>query len=402
MTRARWSVVAGCVLGMAAGSGAVMAFTFSLFVAPLAEAFDWSRTTISLGFSAMTLTLALAAPLAGRVFDRFGVRRTLLCVIPVFALSVAAPSLMPASVPVYLMLFAIAGIVGSGQSGIGYVKLISQSFDSRRGLALGIAMTGTGVGGLILAQVVRVLLEHAGWRIGFAGLGAALLVIGWPAVWLLLREPAAPSTPTPGATAAVPLSGATRAEALRDRRFWAILVFVFLLTLAVNGAAGHAVPLLVGTGLTPSRAGSLLAVLALASLIGRIATGLVLDRVFAPRVATGVCALALNGLMLLWSGQGSAAAVLGLACLGFALGAEADLMGYLLGRYFGLRNFGELMGYNVATLSLASAVGVPLMGASFDRTGSYASALAASAVGLVIAALLIARLGPYAHRAADH
>jgi len=400
--RGRWSVVVGSLLGLAAGSGAVMAFTFSLFVAPLAEAFEWSRTTISLGFSAMTLTLALAAPLAGRVLDRFGVRRTLLVGIPLFALSISALSLMPGSIAVYLVLFALAGVIGAGQTPIGYVKVISQWFDDRRGLALGIAMTGTGVGGLILAQGVRVLLEQGGWRVGFAGLGAAILLIGWPAVWLLLHEPEPAAGPTPAFRGGAEVPGATRAEALRDFNFWAILIFVFFLTVAVNGAAGHAVPLLISHGLTSGKAAALLVAMALSSLIGRLVTGYVLDRAFAPRVAALVCLVALVGIGLLWSGASVASAVVGLACLGFSLGAETDVMSYLLGRYFGLRSFGELAGYTFGMLSLASAVGVPLMGMSFDFTGSYGTALVGVALGLLVATAVILRLGPYTFRATTH
>lgn len=398
-----WTVVVGSLLALTTSAGAVMAFTFSLFIAPLTQEFQWSRATISLGFSTMTLTLALAAPFIGRLLDRHGIRRTLMWIIPLFSLSIAAMALTPASVPIYLLLFALAGVFGAGHSPIPYIKVVSQWFDRQRGLALGLTMTGIGLGGLLLAQLVRLLLEQFGWRAGFLGLGVAIMVIAFPAVVALVREPVQ-DRPVPGGTATTlePEPGATAAQAVRDFRFWAILVFVFFLTMTLNGVAAHAVPLLVSQGLGAGTAASMLAALALSSLVGRLLTGYILDRVFAPYVAAFICALALLGIALLASGVSAVTAALGLACLGFSLGAETDAMGYLVSRYFGLRRFGELIGYTFATFSLASAVGVPLMGLSFDRTQSYTTALAVFGVGLVISILAIARLGPYTFRTEGH
>jgi MFS family permease len=397
-----WSVLVGCLLALATSAGAVIAFTLSLFIAPLATEFQWSRMTISLGFAAMTLTLAVTAPFAGRVFDRFGVRKTLLVVIPLFALSIASFSMLPASIPVFVLLFGVAGVLGAFQSPIPYVKVVSEWFDDRRGLALGIMMTGIGLGGLILTQTARLLLEHQGWRPAFMGLGAVIFVIGFTAVLLLVREPQGVRTASGQRASTAHLPGATVSEALRDFRFWAILLFVFCLSMTVNGIAANAAPLLVSKDITASAAGSMLAALALSSLLGRLVTGFLLDRLFAPYVATAICLLALGGMGLLWMGGGTVPALLGLFCVGFTLGAETDAMSYMMSRYFGLRSFGELVGYMFGAFSLAPAVSMPLLGWSFDATQSYGTALAGFAVGVVIAILAIVRLGPYTYRAQAH
>jgi len=392
-----WSVVIGCLLALATSAGAVIVFALSLFIAPLANEFQWSRTTISLGFAAMTLTLAVAAPFAGRVFDRFGVRRTLLVVIPLFALSVASFSLLSNSVPAFVLMFGVAGVLGAFQSPIPYVKVVSEWFDNRRGLALGIMMTGIGLGGAILTQTARILIERDGWRTAFMGLGAVIFLLGFTAVLLLVREPEGSRTASGRKASTQHLPGATVSEALRDHRFWFTLLFVFCLGMTVNGIAANATPLLISKGISASTAGSMLAVLALSSLLGRLITGFLLDRLFAPTVAAGICVLALLGMALLWTG-GTAPALLGLFCVGFALGAETDAMSYMMSRYFGLRSFGELVGYMFGAFSLAPAISMPFMGLSFDATQSYGTALAGFAAGVVVAIIAVLRLGPYTYQ----
>jgi MFS family permease len=379
----------------------VIAFVLSLFIAPLATEFQWSRTTISLGFAAMTLTFAVAAPFAGRVFDHFGVRKTLLLGISLFALSIASFSTLPASVPLFVLLFSIAGVLGAFQSPIPYVKVVSEWFDDRRGTALGIMMTGIGMGGLILTQTARLLIEREGWRTAFLGLGVVIFAVGFTAVLLLVHEPASSRIASGKRVSMEHLPGTTAGEALRDVRFWSILLFVFCLSMTVNGIAATAAPILVSKGVSVKAAGSMLAALAMSSLLGRLLTGVFLDRLFAPHVATTICILAFGAIVLLTIGGGTMPALLGLFCVGFALGAETDVMSYMISRYFGLRSFGELVGYMFGAFSLAPAVSLPLLGLSYDLTGSYNTTLFGFAAGLIVAILAIARLGPYTVSAAN-
>jgi MFS family permease len=394
-----WWIVAGCALALATSSGVIMAFTFSLFIEPLAAEFHWSRATISLGFSAAGLSTALAAPVMGRLFDRFGAKRTLLYVVPLYAFCVSLLAAIPPLAIAFVLFFALTGLAGAGHSPIAYVKVVSGWFDSRRGLALGLAMSGVGVGAVVMPQIARLLIDHVGWRVAYAGLGLVILGIGLPAVALLVREPmdrigdggASVNAPV----VSRPAQGASLREAMRDVHFLKIATFVTLLTLVGNGTIVHAVPLLMSHGYVREAAGYMLGALGVSSLLGRLLCGYVLDRVFAPFVAAGIACLGLAGVLLLWSGAPAPAPVLGLVCLGFSLGAETDVMSYLVSRYFGLRAFGELIGSLYAIFSVSAAVGAPLMGLSFDVTGSYQAALAGFVVALLVAAAMVLRLGPY-------
>lgn len=399
-----WSIVVGSLIALMTSAGAIMAFTFSLFIAPLTEEFQWSRATISLGFSVMTLALAISAPLMGRLMDRVGTKKVLLIAIPLFALTFLAASFIPASVPLFLVCFALAGVLGAAHSPIPYVKLVSLWFDRNRGLALGITMMGIGLGGAVLSKSLGVIIAEQGWRAGFVGIAVAIVALAIPAVAFLLREPAkTTSGETPNSIALTNAVGKSSSEVLRDSRFWSILVFVFLLTMALNGIAAHVVPFLELGGIERTTAASLLGALAGASLLGRLLTGFILDRVFAPLIAGVICIFGLIGLCILGFGGGTVpAAIAGLIFLGFALGAETDIMGFLIGRYFGMKSFGEIIGYTFATFSLASAVGAPLMGLAYDLNGNYDHALITFGLGLIVSTVVIVRLGKYEYPMVGH
>jgi MFS family permease len=135
-----------------------------------------------------------------------------------------------------------------------------------------------------------------------------------------------------------------------------------------------------------------------AVLIGRVGSGYLLDRVFGPRLAAAVFAAAALGIALLLLGAPPVAFV-GAFLVGLGLGAEVDAIAYLTSRYFGLRAFGKVYSSLFACFALAGALGPLIMGAGFDRTGSYRSVLIAFLVGNLFAAFLLTRLGPYRYRA---
>jgi MFS family permease len=132
-----------------------------------------------------------------------------------------------------------------------------------------------------------------------------------------------------------------------------------------------------------------------AGLIGKVGVGYLLDRCFAPYVAVCFyCGFAL-GLLLLWSGMTGGAVLMAVVLVGLGLGAELDVMPYVVSRYFGLRAFGEIYSYTFALFTLGGVVGPPLMGAGFDATGSYRLVLGTFVIAALTAAGLMTRLGPY-------
>jgi predicted MFS family arabinose efflux permease len=323
------------------------------------------------------LLSALATPILGRMMDRWGIRAVSLPGPPVFAASLGMLALSPGSPGAFIILAALAGVASTVQAPLPYAKAISAWFDERRGLALGIAMAGVGLGAIIAPQIARALIERVGWRGAYVGLGALTLAVAFPAVALSIREPAA-------------------REAARSAQFW-LMAGVFLLAGAgIMGANAHIVPLLTDRGLTPVAATGIFGVMGLSTLVVRPFVGLLVDRVFAPQVAAAFFLAPLAGLPLLASGSGLSPAI-GAALLGLALGGEIDLIAFLTTRYLGQRAFGEIYGYLFMAFILGASVGGFGADVSFDRLGSYTPALIGYAGALVGAAFLVNQLGPYVY-----
>ena len=133
----------------------------------------------------------------------------------------------------------------------------------------------------------------------------------------------------------------------------------------------------------------------LALLVGRIGCGYFLDRYFGGRVALVICLGAALGIALLWTGSAGGVALIGAFLVGLGMGAEVDIIAFLMSRYFGLRSLGATVGFAFVAFVIAGGLGPFVMGFAFDRTGSYRVPLAGFCLAAVAAAMLVTRLGPY-------
>ncbi|WP_179403284.1 MFS transporter [Burkholderia guangdongensis] len=396
-----WLVPAGGTLGLIVGNGPISVFAFGVFMVPLQSAFGWSRASLGLATALCALVSALSLPFVGLLMDKFGVRRLLAWGIGLFGLNVALIG-QAHGLTGFILLTALTGLTGAAQSPMGYVKSIASYFDRRRGLAIGIAMSGIGLGTALIPQYVQWLIGAYGWRAGYLGLGAAIVVVALPAVGLLLREPRANPQVNPlvdyppASTAQGP--GLGLRQAIRLRAFWCIAGTVLLASIAVNGALVHVVPLLVDAGWTPGAAARVLAAAGVAGLVGRLLAGYLMDRMFAAYVTSTFFALAIVGLYLLGSRSNP---VLGMVAIGLAAGAEVDMVGFFVSRYFGLKRFGELYGVFFSIFTVGAGLGPFLLGAASTRFHSYQIGFIGCGVALAMASVCILAVGPYAYVSPD-
>ena len=141
--------------------------------------------------------MALACPVVGWLIDRFGTRRVMIPGIVLFALAIASFGLMPArQLPLIFAIFAVAGFIGGVQTPIPYAAVITHWFDRERGIALGVATAGVGLGVALIPQLAAALITHLGWRNACFGLGIAIIVLAWLPVAIFVREPSAVSRPS--------------------------------------------------------------------------------------------------------------------------------------------------------------------------------------------------------------
>ncbi len=397
----RWWMVFGSVLGLMVNTGVIEVFTFAVFLKPISDDLGVDRATIALAGVAGSLFATIATPSFGKAIDYFGLRAVHLPMIVVYAAVTASLSLLQPSFAIFIIFFALRGIAGAGQSPIAYSKAIAAWFDKDRGLALGIAIAGVGLGVAIMPQIASYLIALYGWRIAFIGMGGAILVFGFIPALLFVREP--PTSPERKLNAGGSvIIGDSFGEAVKGWRFWAMTVAFFLGVVAVNGTLTQVVALLSDRGFPREAAVSALSVSGLALLAGRIASGWCLDRIHGPYVATLFFTCAAVGIALLASGGTGPIPYIGTVMCGLGIGAEVDLMAFFISRYFGLRSFGAIYGTLFALFSLGNAVGPYLMGRSFVDLHSYVPMMWCFVVMLGVACGLLLPLGRYRYGVSDN
>ena len=397
-------VVAG--IGLCLSYGPVIIYSFGVFIIPLTQELHASRGSISFAFTLANLVQSISSPLAGRFADRWGSRRVILVATAIFSLLLMYSRLLPGKLWSLYVLFGLLGFVGSGAAPIPYVKVISRWFDRHRGLALGLTMFGIGAGAILMPTLSQRLIALFGWRVTYLVIGLLILAVSVPVVAIFLKEsPEELGLLPDGAIAARNVTqqhgseeGLTWRDARRDATFWIMVGAVFLIGASLHGCVLHLAPMLSDQGVSPRRIGLAISILGSALLIGRVGTGYLLDRFFAPRVAMCIFGAVACGIALLRIGAVSGVFFLASFLIGLGMGAEVDIMAYLTSRYFGLRAFGEIYGYTFTSFVLAGALGPWLMGFGFDRSGSYGSILGVLFLTSLAAAALMTRLGPYRFR----
>jgi predicted MFS family arabinose efflux permease len=395
-----WWVVVGAVSGLCVCNGPVLGFTFGVFLKPIMADMGWQRSTASFALSFGGVCSALMVPVLGRMMDRWGIRRVALPGLVVYAILLSLVGRSPASLPVFILLFAAAEGASAVQTPLGYAKAIAAWFDRRRGLALGIAMSGVGLGGFVMPQLAQELIDRVGWRGAYPVLALLTLAVAFPVVALWIREPQPGEGERRAPVVKADLPGLTSRAAVGTHRFWLMGAAFFLVAIAINGTVGHVVPLLTDHGISAETAAAVMGIFGLATMTGRLLAGYLVDRIFAPLVATVFFLAPIVGLVLLASATGVLPAI-GVILLGLGLGTEIDLIAFLVSRYFGQRAFGEIYGYCFMIFGLGSSCGRFLGGFVFDLAGSYDPGLIGAALALIAAVSLINLLGPYpypAHR----
>lgn len=396
-------MVAG--VGLFMGYVPIIGFTFSVFFNSLTQEFKWSRAEISLAFSISLLALSVALPLTGKLVDKLGARRIIVPAVFLFGLGLSSFYLLTANLWFFYAVYLLLGVVGSGISPVPYYHVISRWFDKRRGLALGLSMSGAGLSAFIMPSLSYFLISRIGWRLAYVAIGVVVVIITFLVVAPFLKETPEemglkPDGEDAGRGIEPPAAdkssfGLSSGEALRSGTFWVMSVSFFLVSLSLSGCLIHMVPLLTDRNLPAQKAAIAVSVIGGANLLGRLVTGYLLDRFKASYIALYLFSGSAAGILFLWMGMGGNWAFLAALLIGVGMGAEGDIMAYLVGRYYGLRAYGEIYGYVLAIYTVGAMVGPIIMGAAFDRTGSYSLILFIFFIATLLGSSLMTQLGPY-------
>jgi predicted MFS family arabinose efflux permease len=392
--RRGWTVLLAAGLGVAFGASPVPFNSLGAFTIPLTQEFGWGRGDVQLAVFFFTIAVICIVPIVGGLADRYGVRRVALITLAAFGVSFAALSLTTSSLALFYALWAISGLVGGGSTPVSWTRAVNAWFVHNRGLALAITLLGTGVTAAFLPSLATWLIAEVGWRKAFLGISLLPLAIALPVAWFFFRDP--PADDESGVARHAAATGVPLREALRDYRFWLLAASILFVAIGIAGTITNLQPLLIDRGFTAAEAARTAGAIGVSIICGRLLAGWLIDRFWAPGVTFPMLVLpSVACLLLMQSDITPGAALLAAALVGFASGAETDLVAYLSARYFGLAHYGRIYGVQYAVFGFASGLSPFLFGRVYDLTGSYDPILIVSAVLFFLGAILLLLMGRY-------
>src|SRR5262245_49305811 len=236
-----WWIVLTAAIGLSMGYGPIVTFTFGVFFKPLSQEFGWTRAQVSLAFSLSLLFISVVSPFVGRLVDRFGARKVIVPSVLLFGLGLISFSLLSTHLWHLYAIYLALGIVGGGTAPVPYSNVISHWFDKRRGLALGLAMVGLGLGTFIMTALAQTLITIGGWRRAYIVIGLMVMAVAIPVVARFLTETPHQLGLVPDGETGKPVraeraslkEGMSSAEARRTDTFWFMVGAFFLMSASV-------------------------------------------------------------------------------------------------------------------------------------------------------------------------
>mgnify|MGYP001172773062 CR=1 FL=1 len=397
--RRGWLLILASSIGVICSSIVLPFYTIGALVKPLTAEFGWARADVQLGILFSSGLGALTAPLIGWLSDRYGPRMLVLPGLVGLSIGFFIAAGMNGELWMFFLAYGCMALLGAGTTPVTWTRAIAQNFDKQRGLALGLTLTGTGICAMLAPKYVVWLVEDFGWRGAYIGIGLLPLLLAGPIVWMWFRpvNGVAPSSASAldAAPAPADIWGLSLGEALRGYRFWVLCVSIFAIYMAVSGISPNLIASLTDKGFTASSAATVQGVYGFAIILGRLVVGWLIDRYWAPGVAVVSLSLPALGCLILLGDIDFTWAVTAALLIGFAAGAELDLMAYFAARYFGLRHYSKIYAILYAILAVAGGTAPMLFARVFDETASYdISYMIATGLFLFGAVILLA-LGRY-------
>lgn len=447
-----WPIVLASLIGIMLCLSPLPYWALNVIGEELGKEFGWNRATITAGYLYMTAGVLVSAPIAGLLVDKIGARKVLLPSIIALGLGTMSFALMTPDPRVFYFIFFVTAVLGTGTLPITWTKAIVNNFDKYRGLALGVALTGTGLYGFVATPSIQFMIDNFGWRAAYVSVGALPLLLSLPMAYFLFRdEKEEESLKTAnsqgvgrllmmgGAFAALlfismqivtslggaigviglmavfllaylifvyvrrdnntnALPGLTLRETMKNYRFWVIFFAFLLLGAVVSGIIANSKFILLDKGYTPQDATHLLigaGVIGLSTIIGRLLGGWLVDHFWAPLVAFVFMSLPAIGCFILAGDMGVGMNVFALVLVGVAAGVEFDLMAYFVSRYFGMKSYALIYGLIYAAFGLGSGTSPIIFNIIRGDDADYGRVLSLVAYGFIIGAVMLLTLGKY-------
>lgn len=397
-----WAIVGASFLALTTYG---VFYSYGVFFTAIEADFpSWSKAATSSAFSVFMAVYSVAAIGMGWLCDRYGPRMPLLVASLFIGLGVSLCSQVN-SIWQLILFFGIVGGLGHSAIFVVPVSTVVRWFAVRRGLAVGLAAAGIGVGLFVVPVVGERLIAAHGWRWAFVVVGIAFLAVNVVAASILKRnpedmalkprgqagekaEPGAHQPPAAGGT-----TGLTLAQAAKTRGFWVIYVAFVLAFAAETFAAVHAKSYAEDVGISSSVAALALSFIGVGNIVGRIGMGALSDRIGRIRVLAIALFIETAALFLLPAARSDGMLCLLMGILGLGYGGWAVVFAPITGEFFGLTHLGKIMGALFTTGAVSGFMGPLLGGYIVDVTDSYEVAFlfAGSMAAIALVLILFAR-----------
>lgn len=387
-----WYIVAAAFLVVTVGHG--LQHSFGIFLKPLSQGFEWSRSLTAGAFMLYLVCRALSTFVMGGLSDRYGPR----VIVGVGGLLMGLGMLLGAIMTSVWQLYLFYGVLVGVGMGVGSVPLsatVSRWFIAKRGLTLGVVAAGAGVANLVISPVAGYLVNSSGIGLAYLIMGAFSLVLIMVSALVLRKEPRDLGLEPYGVREGTGTSslrghnGMLReaapdwetSQAFRSRPFWVLatvsLLFGVSSYLVMTNIVAHATDL----GISESRAPYLLSIVGGSNVLGVIAMGIASERIGSQR-GLALC-LAVQGLGVFWlTGVSSFAHLCVIAALfGFGYGGVIQQLLGITAEFFGLKSLGAILGFVWLVQILGGAAGSEIGNLVYDFTRPHSYLPAFWAVG---------------------
>jgi len=391
-----WIVVA---LALMAITTYGLFFSYSLFIEPLEAEWQTSRAAISAVYTIYMVVYSACAIPMGWFSDRYGPRKALGLAAFLIGTGISLCSLATSVWQLYIFYGVIASL-GQGAIYVVPTSTVNRWFVEKKGLAVGIAISGVGVGLLVVPPVTSHIIINYGWQMAFIALGTTFFAINALVAVFIRGKPEDIGLQPLGKieqeepTLDYPASRRdfTVAEAIKTKPFWMIYLIGLFCFSAEQMVLVHIVPYSTGRGISPTEASFGISLLGIGTIVGRIIAGLASDRIGRIPTLAMCCFIEGAAIFGLLGVNSPAALYLTMFIHGLGYGGWAVLCSVMLGEFFGLKNLGMLIGAWFTVGALSGILGPLTGGIIFDTTKSYFLAIiiaGAISMGAVIASALI-------------
>lgn len=405
--RSFWTLPVAAAFGYSAA--VLHAYSLGPFVEPLQQEFGWSRAQISIGITIAGVVGAMFSVPIGLLVDRVGPRVIGLIGVLLMTGAFAALGTATGQTANWLILWGLVAFANLWLQATIWTSAVASRFEQSRGLAFAVTLSGASVAATVFPLLATWLIRVHGWRTAFMAMGGIWAMLVFPILLLFFRgardqkregperhpERAERETPQAAAEAPSEPTGVSPAEGLRSAAFYELLLASGLFTFTALGIIVHFVPILKDAGADPLAAAGIASLIGIFSIVGRLSTGLLLDRVPGHYVGAIVFLLPIVACgLLLAHGVHPLSQSVAAAIFGLTVGAEVDIIAYLTSQQFGLKHFGIFSGAMIGALALGAAFGPLAAGAAFDRYGSYRQFLVLTMALMAVSGIAMAALNP--------